>query len=666
MIIVQLPIIYLNDPLKGRPLFSGQIFIGEVDLDPEIPANQKQLNVIEPDGTVVPVSQPFIVSAGGNPVYNGDPVRLDVDGNYSIKILNKLGAQVYYIENVEEAGSGGGAGSPSDLTQPWYFDTVALMTASVLELPVGKIIITKGYYSTSDGGGTKYIIKDAAQVSTDGDSVDGLTNHTLASADFAIIQHDGIVDFRMSGGKPYDVATKLDNVAILLAADAQGFTIEIVGQYFFLTAVDLGLAQTNLRSQIIGVENTNFDSFDKSAFYFEDTGGLTVYAGAKIHDIEIKNLGGKNGVGFIADNVHAGSIKNVTVTNFAKGAELFVWASSVENLITFQCTKGIETIGECTSTTFKSCYAREGEEGIIIGENITYCTFLNCAVDACDSPYVIKGGSNVDLNNCGAEIGHANIDGFFEFTGDAASTVSISGGRYIMLGGFTNDSIAYTTIGAVNTFGNIIFSRFNTNSFTNPVSGFVVGKVRAVLADSCVFSDTFNLEVKEGEFGSIMMDGRSSGTLRRFAKKTPKVGSSQNDAESIPNMLAITIEEVIDFQQAIDDSEVVFVKFFGVEATSRLQLKVEAFPLTNTGTGAPYVYQEFAGWGFGTSNAFGSNIDGGTLFDFKLNDANGYQNFYIKRSAIQGKAFVRVTATGWSDSGFRDVLCTLTVGPDDA
>lgn len=99
MSLINFPIIYIPDPDKGRPLFSGQIFVGKPDLDPEIPSNQKQLNVIEENGTVVAVPQPFILSAGGVPVYNGNPVRLDTVGNYSIKILSKLGAQIYFIEN---------------------------------------------------------------------------------------------------------------------------------------------------------------------------------------------------------------------------------------------------------------------------------------------------------------------------------------------------------------------------------------------------------------------------------------------------------------------------------------------------------------------------------------------------------------------------------------
>lgn len=102
MSLIDFPILYINDPLQGRTLFYGKIFVGEPDLDPEVVGNQKQLRIVQENGTKVDVPQPFILSAGGSPVYNGATVRLDVDGNYSLKILDKSGEQTYYIHNVFE------------------------------------------------------------------------------------------------------------------------------------------------------------------------------------------------------------------------------------------------------------------------------------------------------------------------------------------------------------------------------------------------------------------------------------------------------------------------------------------------------------------------------------------------------------------------------------
>ena len=84
--IVQLSPEYFPNSSIGRPLASADIYVGKVDLDPEIVANQKTLSVQQEDGTIVAVSQPISTSAGGVPQYLGSPVTLLVEGNYSLKV----------------------------------------------------------------------------------------------------------------------------------------------------------------------------------------------------------------------------------------------------------------------------------------------------------------------------------------------------------------------------------------------------------------------------------------------------------------------------------------------------------------------------------------------------------------------------------------------------
>lgn len=93
------PAEYYPNPDQSRPLFNGQMYIGEPDLDPEIPANQIQVNALQENGSLVPVAQPISISPGGVPVdSNGDVyIRLIVDQNYSQKVLDSQGQQKYYI-----------------------------------------------------------------------------------------------------------------------------------------------------------------------------------------------------------------------------------------------------------------------------------------------------------------------------------------------------------------------------------------------------------------------------------------------------------------------------------------------------------------------------------------------------------------------------------------
>jgi len=95
--IVELPYKYYPDPTRDKPVYLGSIFIGEPDTDPEIEINQKAVTISEGclAGGVV-IEQPILTSAGGVPVYNGSPVSLLTDGEYSIKVLNNKGEQVYY------------------------------------------------------------------------------------------------------------------------------------------------------------------------------------------------------------------------------------------------------------------------------------------------------------------------------------------------------------------------------------------------------------------------------------------------------------------------------------------------------------------------------------------------------------------------------------------
>lgn len=97
---VLLPYRYYPDPTRGRPVYNGFIFVGIPDADPEIASNQLQVKAYQEDGNPVVISQPIRTGAGGVPLVNGSPVQLQVSGEYSIKVLDHLGAQVYYAPSL--------------------------------------------------------------------------------------------------------------------------------------------------------------------------------------------------------------------------------------------------------------------------------------------------------------------------------------------------------------------------------------------------------------------------------------------------------------------------------------------------------------------------------------------------------------------------------------
>ena len=95
--IVKLSPGYYPNTSRSRALSTADIYVGKPDLDPEIVANQKTLSVQQEDGTITAVSQPIHTNAGGVPVYSGSPVTLLVEGDYSLKVLDSSGSQIYYV-----------------------------------------------------------------------------------------------------------------------------------------------------------------------------------------------------------------------------------------------------------------------------------------------------------------------------------------------------------------------------------------------------------------------------------------------------------------------------------------------------------------------------------------------------------------------------------------
>ncbi|SDA11214.1 Head binding [Pseudomonas sp. NFPP05] len=97
---VRLPYDYYPDPTRGRPVYNGFIYIGKPDTDPQVVSNRLQVRAFQENGSSVPIAQPIRTGAGGVPDLNGSSVQLQVSGEYSIKVLDHLGAQVYYAPSI--------------------------------------------------------------------------------------------------------------------------------------------------------------------------------------------------------------------------------------------------------------------------------------------------------------------------------------------------------------------------------------------------------------------------------------------------------------------------------------------------------------------------------------------------------------------------------------
>lgn len=232
--VVEMPIYYFGDFTKGRPIFNADIFVGEPDTDPEILINQKQVTLQLEDGTEVPVSQPINTGPGGYVTHNGSAATMFVDGNYSIKVLNSLGAQIYYFENFFSRPASSGISASR-------VDTVADMVAT--SFAVGEFVDTSGYNAIGDAGNNSYEIEANTGQSIDGGQYILLNNGNVASGLFP-------------GGKIYAnqfgaSSTLPDSSAAIQAAT--DFLASTVGGFLYFAEGSYASGQIIMKDRVIYV-----------------------------------------------------------------------------------------------------------------------------------------------------------------------------------------------------------------------------------------------------------------------------------------------------------------------------------------------------------------------------------------------------------------------------
>lgn len=87
-------------PNKFASVFNGKIYIGKIDTDPRVPANQIQVYLENEDGSHVPVPQPLRTNAAGFPVYNGQISKFVTVEGQSMLVTDANGSQLFYFPNV--------------------------------------------------------------------------------------------------------------------------------------------------------------------------------------------------------------------------------------------------------------------------------------------------------------------------------------------------------------------------------------------------------------------------------------------------------------------------------------------------------------------------------------------------------------------------------------
>jgi len=117
-VVVSAPSQLFTLPNSFAAIAGGSIYIGRVDTDPTVAANQIQVYVQNTDGSTTAVSQPISIGAGGYPEYNGQIAQFITAKSHSMAI---------YDSNGNLSGSYPQCGSSADLVNqlldPSYGDS---------------------------------------------------------------------------------------------------------------------------------------------------------------------------------------------------------------------------------------------------------------------------------------------------------------------------------------------------------------------------------------------------------------------------------------------------------------------------------------------------------------------------------------------------------------
>lgn len=99
-VVVSNPRPVFTDSRTFKAVANGRVYVGKIDTDPTIPANQIPVYIENEDGSHVQIPQPLIINAGGKIVYNGQVVKVVTVQAHSMKVVDAYGAQVDYIPDV--------------------------------------------------------------------------------------------------------------------------------------------------------------------------------------------------------------------------------------------------------------------------------------------------------------------------------------------------------------------------------------------------------------------------------------------------------------------------------------------------------------------------------------------------------------------------------------
>jgi hypothetical protein len=129
----------------GQPLENGYVWIGAVNLDPQV----NPINVYWDADLTILAAQP-IRTLAGYPSNSGTPARLYVNGDYSIRVMDKKGSMVYSAPSATERYDGGVI-SNINASQVLYDPAGTGAVQTTVQTKLREYVSVKDFGATGDG-----------------------------------------------------------------------------------------------------------------------------------------------------------------------------------------------------------------------------------------------------------------------------------------------------------------------------------------------------------------------------------------------------------------------------------------------------------------------------------------------------------------------------------
>ena len=381
MSIVTPSLTYWPNPNKGRPLFNGYVYVGEPDLDPTIPANQKQVTLRLEDGSTIQVGQPLRLSAGGVLQYNGSYAVITAEGSYSVAAYeaqgSNMGQLAFYIPNND------GIFDASNITVVIHgveknlntylqglndylveFATVAELKAgnslnggTVVNFPslVGLRVSVVSNNSISGKGGADYVITnvDPGNLSTlvSGNWVGA--NHDLGGGFYAKLIYGGTIFTSNFGADGYDQALSACNFAQSVGVR------EVVFENLPLGANVLDLSDKKLSFRGFGINTSTVTATGLGGIRIINTpGGSPTHE--YIGDFRMTGDYTAGGKGINLQHCRRSVLKNIFISGFETNiTELDSFVLYHRKILSVDSKCCYDMAGANHATTFVSCGATD-------------------------------------------------------------------------------------------------------------------------------------------------------------------------------------------------------------------------------------------------------------------------------------------------------------------